>query len=143
MATTALSVAEICAAAKHASRELAVCSSALKNTALDAIATALLERGEEILEANARDLETGEQAGLSAALIDRLRLDTGRLAAIAAGARQIAALPDPVGEVIDGFRHRSPRTPKRKSCGSNRPARGVSTRICFGAPRSRSNRNTD
>ncbi len=104
MATTALSVTEICTAAKEASRALALTSSAVKNAALEAIADALCERADEILEANARDLDAGERSGLSSALIDRLRLDEQRIAGIAAGARAIAALPDPVGEVIDGHR---------------------------------------
>jgi glutamate-5-semialdehyde dehydrogenase len=104
MATTALSVAEICAAAKRASRVLATLDSSVKNAALEAIAAALVERAPEILEANARDLEAGHEAGLSAALIDRLALDERRVQAMAAGVRTIAALPDPVGEVIDGFR---------------------------------------
>jgi glutamate-5-semialdehyde dehydrogenase len=104
MATTALSVTEICTAAQEASRALALTSSAVKDAALHAIADALLGRAEEILEANAHDLEAGERAGLSSALMDRLRLDERRIAGIAAGARAIAALPDPVGEVIDGHR---------------------------------------
>ena len=104
MATATESVAEICAAAKRASRTLATLGSDVKNAALEAIADALIERTPEILEANARDLEAGREAGLSAALLDRLALDRGRIAAIADGARKIAALPDPVGEVIDGFR---------------------------------------
>ncbi len=104
MATTVLSVPETCAAAKQAARALAVTSSEVKNAALEAIAAALLERSDEILEANARDLEAGEQVGLSAALMDRLTLDRPRLVAIAESVRTIAALPDPVGEVIDGFR---------------------------------------
>ena len=57
---------------------------------------------EPILEANALDLEAGRGRRLSDALLDRLALDTGRIAAMAAGVRKIAALPDPVGEVIDG-----------------------------------------
>ncbi len=104
MATTALSVRDTCLAAKRAARTLAATSSAVKDAALEGIAAAILEHGEEILEANARDLEAGEQSGLSSALIDRLRLTEGRLAAMAAGVRTIAALPDPVGEVIDGHR---------------------------------------
>ena len=102
MATTAVSVAEICAAAQRASRVLATVSSAVKNLALEAIAAALVENGDEILEANQRDLRAGEQSGLSDALMDRLALDERRLDQIAAGVRAIAALPDPVGEVIDG-----------------------------------------
>jgi glutamate-5-semialdehyde dehydrogenase len=104
MATTAQSVSEICVAAKRAAAGLAALETGVKNQALDAIARALLERTGEILEANARDLEAGAEAGLSDALIDRLRLDEARIAAIAAGVRDILTLPDPVGEVIDGFR---------------------------------------
>src|SRR5215210_4940615 len=98
------SVAEICRAAQSAARELAQTSSAVKDRALLAIAAALVERAPEILEANARDLEAGREAALSAALIDRLALDDRRVAGMAEGVRQIAMLPDPVGEVIDGFR---------------------------------------
>jgi glutamate-5-semialdehyde dehydrogenase len=104
MATTAQSVTDICVAAKRASRWLASLETGVKNGALEAIARGLLERTPEILEANARDLEAGVEAGLGDALIDRLRLDEARVAAIAAGVRDILALPDPVGEVIDGFR---------------------------------------
>jgi glutamate-5-semialdehyde dehydrogenase len=103
MATTTRSVAETCAAARRAARELAACSSEIKNAALQAIATALLERAEEILEANARDVEAGRESELSSALLDRLTLTRQRLTEMAAGVGKIAALPDPVGEVIDGF----------------------------------------
>jgi glutamate-5-semialdehyde dehydrogenase len=68
------------------------------------IADALLERTPEILEANALDLEAGREATLTDALMDRLALDAARVAAIAAQVRDIAALPDPVGEVLDGGR---------------------------------------
>jgi glutamate-5-semialdehyde dehydrogenase len=104
MASTALSIAEVCAAAKRAARELAALGSDLKNTALEAIAVSLADRSEEILEANARDLELGRENGLSAALLDRLALDDRRIAEMAAGVRKVASLPDPVGEVIDGSR---------------------------------------
>ena len=104
MATATATVTEICAAAKRASRTLATLGSDIKNAALEAIADALIQRTPEILDANARDLEAGREAGLSTALLDRLALDPDRIAGIAAGARRIAALPDPVGEVIDGFR---------------------------------------
>ena len=63
-----------------------------------------MERTPEILEANALDLEAGRESGLSDALMDRLALDASRVFGIAEGTRAIAALPDPVGEVIDGFR---------------------------------------
>src|SRR3954463_2441381 len=104
MATTAVSVAEVCRAARAASRRPAALPTAEKDAALHRIADALEARTAEILEANARDLEAGREAGLSAALIDRLTLDEERVAAIAAQVRDIAALPDPVGEVLDGFR---------------------------------------
>ena len=104
MATTVTSVAETCRAAKRASRTLGTLGSREKNAALEQIADALVERTPEILAGNARDLELGHAAGLSSALIDRLRLDAARIHGIAEGVRKIAALPDPVGEVIDGFR---------------------------------------
>ncbi len=78
--------------------------SAVKDRALQRVALALQERSEEILHANREDLQAGREAGLSDALIDRLTLDRRRLEAIADGVRRVAALPDPVGEVIDGFR---------------------------------------
>src|SRR3954464_14995433 len=104
MAVTAQSVADLCRAARDASRALAALDSDTKNAALHAIADALEVRTPEILEANARDMEAGRENGLSSALLDRLALDEARIAGIADGVRKIAALPDPVGEVIDGFR---------------------------------------
>jgi glutamate-5-semialdehyde dehydrogenase len=102
MATTTLSIAETCGAAKRAARTLATLGSGVKDAALEAIAQALVASGDQILQANARDLQDGERNGLSAALLDRLALDTDRIAEMAAGVRKIASLPDPVGEVIDG-----------------------------------------
>src|SRR5579884_3258025 len=104
MAVTTASVAEQCLAARRAARLLAGLDAERKDEALRGIADALERRAEEIVEANARDLDAGEAAGLSAALMDRLALDPGRVAAMAAGVRAIAALPDPVGEVIEGRR---------------------------------------
>jgi glutamate-5-semialdehyde dehydrogenase len=104
MAVTAQSVADLCHTAQDASRVLATLDSATKNSALHAIADALVARTPEILDANARDMEAGRENGLSPALLDRLALDGARVAGIAAGVRSIAALPDPVGEVIDGSR---------------------------------------
>ena len=75
-----------------------------KDAALHAIADALIGRTDEILEANARDMEAGREGGLTAALLDRLALDASRVAAMADGVRQVAALDDPVGEVVDGRR---------------------------------------
>ena len=104
MAVAAATVTDICRAAKTAARELAQVDSATKDRALHAIADALEARLGEILEANARDLEAGRESGLSDALMDRLKLDEARIGAIADGVRKIAALPDPVGEVVDGWR---------------------------------------
>src|SRR3954469_16184089 len=104
MDVIAQSVADLCRTARDASRILAALDSDTKNAGLHAVADALEARTPEILEANARDMDAGREAGLSAALPDRLSLDESRVRAIAAGVRSIAALPDPVGEVIDGFR---------------------------------------
>jgi glutamate-5-semialdehyde dehydrogenase len=104
MATTAQSVAEVCAQAKTAARELATLDTATKNAALEAMAEALEQRSHEILEANTRDMDAGEEAGLHSGLLDRLKLTEERLAGIAGDVRKIAALPDPVGETIEGHR---------------------------------------
>jgi glutamate-5-semialdehyde dehydrogenase len=104
MATVTRSVSEICLLARTAARTLATLPTDTKNAALNAIAGALVERTDEIVEANARDMQDGRGNGLSAALLDRLALDPARIAAIAAGTRAIAALPDPVGEVVEGKR---------------------------------------
>ncbi|HUB72564.1 MAG TPA: glutamate-5-semialdehyde dehydrogenase [Solirubrobacteraceae bacterium] len=104
MATAVSSVQEVCAAAKRAARALAQADTAVKHAALEAIAAALEARVGEILEANERDMQAGRDAELGDALLDRLRLDEGRVLAIARAVREIVALADPVGEVIDGRR---------------------------------------
>jgi glutamate-5-semialdehyde dehydrogenase len=104
VATTTSSVAEICLRARNAARALALADTATKDAALLAIASALRERSREILDANEQDLREGEQTGLSSALLDRLRLDELRIDAIADAVKDIVALPDPVGETIDGRR---------------------------------------
>jgi glutamate-5-semialdehyde dehydrogenase len=104
MAIAAQSVADICAQSQRASRELAKLDTATKNAALEAMASALEERAGEVLEANGRDMEAGDEAGLHSGLLDRLKLTEERLAGIAADVRAIIALPDPVGETIDGHR---------------------------------------
>ncbi len=104
MATIAQSVADVCLTARDAARTLARADTATKDAALHAIADALESRTPEILEANARDMEAGRDGGLSAALLDRLQLTPERIAGIADGARQVAALADPVGELIGGGR---------------------------------------
>ena len=80
---------------------LARMSDAAKANALRAAASQLREEAAEILAANARDVAAGEANGLTGAMLDRLRLDPARLAAIADAIDQVAALPDPVGQVID------------------------------------------
>lgn len=87
--------------AAAASRILAVAGTNVKDVALNAAADALENEAGAILEANARDIEYGKQAGLSAALLDRLRLDEGRIHGVAEGLRAVAALPDPVGRVLE------------------------------------------
>src|SRR4051812_26341465 len=104
MAVQTRSVAEICADAKEASGALARLDSATRDAALEAIAAALEARVDEIVEANALDLKAGEDAQLSSALMDRLRLTPERVAGMARGVLAIAALRDPVGEVLEGFR---------------------------------------
>src|SRR6185436_5741586 len=101
MATATRTVAEVCASAKQASRELATATTETKNAALMGLAELLGERSAEVLEANAADLADERAATLTHALRDRLALDKGRVAAMADGVRAIAALPDPVGEVLD------------------------------------------
>jgi glutamate-5-semialdehyde dehydrogenase len=104
MATTAQPVAEVCAGARRAARSLAQLDTTTKNAALTAMADSLERRSAEILAANERDMDAGREAGLHAGLLDRLKLTEERLAGIASDVRAIAALPDPVGETIEGFR---------------------------------------
>lgn len=87
-------------AAKAASRRLSIATSDEKNSALRAAANELRKRMPEILAANAKDVEAAKAAGRPAAFVDRLLLDEKRIAAIAAGLEDIAALPDPVGTVL-------------------------------------------
>jgi glutamate-5-semialdehyde dehydrogenase len=87
--------------ARKASRQLARATTAMKNDALNAIADALLADRAALIEANKLDLEKGKANGLDAALLDRLELNDERIDGMAEGLRQIAALPDPVGEVTD------------------------------------------
>ena len=117
MATATRTVADVCASAKRASRELSTATTQTKDAALARLAELLGERSDEILEANAADLADERAAGLSDALRDRLALDEERVASMAAGVRDIAALPDPVGEVIEervlasGLRMKKVRVP--------------------------------
>ena len=87
--------------AKEAAAVLAV-AGRKKNDALLAIAQALLSHSEEILKENQKDLENGKNAGLTPSLLDRLALSQERIAAMAEGVRQVAAMPDPIGTVLSG-----------------------------------------
>jgi glutamate-5-semialdehyde dehydrogenase len=87
--------------ARAAAYQLAQLSSDEKNSILRAMAAAIREAAPELLEANAKDLAAGTEKGLSAAMLDRLKLDEKRIEAMAAGIEQVATLPDPVGQVMD------------------------------------------
>lgn len=93
---------ELAVRAKSAALELQVLSTQVKNRWLEAAAEAIEARRGEILQANARDLERAPSFGLTDAAIDRLRLDPKRISAIAQGLRDVAKLPDPVGECLGG-----------------------------------------
>lgn len=88
--------------ARVAANELALASRAVKDAALEAMAQALLDETAAVLAANAEDVAAAEAAGTPGHLIDRLRLDEGRVAGMAQGLREVAGLPDPVGEVKRG-----------------------------------------
>ena len=87
--------------AKAASRELAKLATAEKDSCLLAMAEGLEKNAGPIKEANTLDLDAGAVSGLSSAMFDRLRLDDQRIAAMARGLREVAALPDPVGRILD------------------------------------------
>lgn len=88
------------AAAKYKLQEL---TTEEKNKALEHAAEALMKHAQGILTANARDIERGRENGMHQGLLDRLKLDQGRIAAMAQGLKQVAALPDPVGECLESF----------------------------------------
>jgi glutamate-5-semialdehyde dehydrogenase len=95
-------VRAIAVRAQQAARVLATATRTQKDAALLAIADGLQAQSERIVQANAEDLRRGAAEGLAANLLDRLRLDTDRVSAIASAVRDIAQLPDPVGEVVRG-----------------------------------------
>ncbi|GAA5198294.1 glutamate-5-semialdehyde dehydrogenase [Microbacterium jejuense] len=101
MTTTATTARERMLLAKDAARSIGLLGDAAKRDALLAIADAIEASTADIVTANGEDLRRGTANGLSAALQDRLRLDEPRVAALAAAVREIAALPDPVGRVLD------------------------------------------
>lgn len=104
LSTEVLATAQrLARAAQQASRPLSTLSSEQKDAALSRVAALLTDPAhvQHVLSENARDLEAAAQAGLSSALIDRLRLNESRLRSLAQAVRDIAALPDPVGEVVE------------------------------------------
>ncbi len=96
-------VIDICRRAAEVAPELAALASRTKDAALLAMADAVEESAEVLVQANARDVEQAKADGTPAALIDRLTLTEGRVASMASGLRAVAAQPDPVGEVVHGW----------------------------------------
>jgi glutamate-5-semialdehyde dehydrogenase len=92
---------ELAKHARSASRDLARLTTDEKNTCLEAMAKALEREAQAIKTANALDMETASKMGLSSAMLDRLKLDDKRIAAMAKGLREVAALPDPTGKILD------------------------------------------
>jgi glutamate-5-semialdehyde dehydrogenase len=102
--TASPTLTELGQRAQAAGRRLALASSAEKDGALHVAADLLVARTGEVLGANAIDVARAEQAGTTETGLDRLRLTPTRIAAMAAGLRNVAGLPDPVGEILDGWR---------------------------------------
>jgi glutamate-5-semialdehyde dehydrogenase len=96
------SIVQVATRARDAAVVLALATRSVKDAALEAMAQALLDHSDRILAANAEDVAAAEDADTPAHLVDRLRLDTGRVAGMAQGLRDVAGLPDPVGEVLRG-----------------------------------------
>ena len=96
-------VHDVARRARAAAAELAVLPRSDKDAALKAMADALQERAAEILTGNAEDVSRAEEGGTSSAMVDRLRLTEKRIAGMADGLRNVAGLPDPVGEVVRGY----------------------------------------
>ena len=117
-------IKKIAQQAREASFQVARLSSAVKDRALGLMADGLVEKQEFLLAENRKDLERAEQEGLSKTMLDRLALTEAGIEAIADGLREIALLPDPVGEVIKMWRRpnghrdhlRSP-TQRYRRCG--------------------------
>ncbi len=103
MSTPSSGLADQGRRAKAAARVLALASTVAKNAALHIAADLLVERTSDVLVANAEDVTRAEAVGTTVTVVDRLRLTPERVAAMAAGLRQVAALADPVGQVVDGW----------------------------------------
>lgn len=99
--STRAAVREAAAAAQRAAVPLAALTRGAKDAALEAMSDALLARSGDILEANRQDVEQALAAGKSDGVLDRLRVDEGQIAAVAASVRHVATLPDPVGETLN------------------------------------------
>uniref|UniRef100_A0A831U2D1 Gamma-glutamyl phosphate reductase n=1 Tax=Geobacter metallireducens TaxID=28232 RepID=A0A831U2D1_GEOME len=97
--TIAEKIRKIAADARQAAIAMAKLPTGAKNDLLMAMAMALIDNTPHLIEENRKDLEAGEQKGLSSAMLDRLMLDEARIKAMAGGLREVAGLPDPVGEV--------------------------------------------
>ena len=96
--------ADLATNARKASSQLALIAAGGKNSWLQRVADSLRSKSAAIIDANAKDLEAGAASGLSSAMLDRLKLTTGRIEDLAKSVEEIIALPDPVGEVIEGQR---------------------------------------
>jgi glutamate-5-semialdehyde dehydrogenase len=96
-------VLAVCTAAKAAAPALARTSTAQRDAVLEAMATHIDGHHDAVLAANVRDVDAGAEAGLSSAMVDRLRLDPDRLRGVSAGLRDLIDLPDPLGRVVRGF----------------------------------------
>ena len=90
-----------CTMAKDAAQKMITGSTVVKDNALKAIADALVENADEIIAANKEDVENAVKNGIRKAMIDRLTLTKDRICAMADGVREVAALNDPIGEVIN------------------------------------------
>ena len=100
--------------AKEASKKLLTLDTGTKNRALVMIAEELINKKEEIKEANRVDLENGRKEGLSFALLDRLELTDKRIEAMSQGLMEIAAFTDPIGEILTGWKHKNGMTIEKK-----------------------------
>ena len=100
--------------AKEASKKLLTLDTETKNRALVMIAEELINKKEEIKEANRVDLENGRKEGLSFALLDRLELTDKRIEAMSQGLMEIAAFTDPIGEILTGWKHKNGMTIEKK-----------------------------
>jgi glutamate-5-semialdehyde dehydrogenase len=103
MSTIEESILQMGRQARAAAYRLAQLSSDEKNAILRAMASSIRNNAAALMQANDKDLAAGVEKGLSAAMLDRLRLDEARIEAMAAGIDQVATLPDPVGQVMDAW----------------------------------------